>query len=354
MAKRPALIIPAPAAFMPSPWPTLPAPAVPYPDPIPGLIPFGSVTIFAGATGSGKTTMAVPWIESWLHGGTICGYPTSAPTRLVWITADRPADETAEWFERQGLDTSEFTCYSILDDRDFPAHLLKLPSTVGQAFDYCLSKTNPPPGSLVIFDPLTPLFVMGDGNKARDVALTLFYYTRRCIERQMSLICTGHFGKQKGKQDDRYARPQDRIAGSNAFGGYSSTQIYLLDPEGPTDAQVWTLGWVPRHGPACQFTFMRDQNGFFVQVEDQPKDTPEATDAAQAALLRMLPEDGTAVSFSDICNTLLTAHGIARSTTYKYRKSLVEQDEIVGYGRGKVKRSAANITRLGSEQKVRP
>lgn len=335
--------------------PALPEPPKPFPDPIPGLIPFGTVSMFVGATGAGKTTMAVAWLNAWLNDGTICGYPTNKPTEVVWITADRPGAETLGWFTRQGVDLKSFKRYSILDDPRFPFAKLKTVGTVGEAFEYCLDQVRPAPGSLVIFDPLTPLFIMGDGNKARDVALTLITYTKLCLDRQITLIAMGHFGKQKGAKDDRYARPQDRIAGSNAFGGFTSTQIYLIDPE-PEDAQVWTLGWVPRQDAPTKMNFVRDSQGFFVQVSDESAHALETVETARAGrklLLELLPANvQEIVTFSVVAHQMMSALNIAKSTTFKYRKRLEFEGLVEIVGRGQIRLTEAGALALASWQLV--
>lgn len=341
MSKTPPLIFP---AIVPPPPPLSP-PLIPWPDPIHGLLTFGTANLLAGAPHAGKTTMLISWTHAWLNNGTICGYPTSKPTAITWVVADGRSNDTRQWLDRMGIGQDAVQIYDIFDDPSFPRGKLTTTGTVHEAFQHILGKTNPPPGSLLYLDPLTPLFIAGDGNKARDVALSLMHYTDVCKRLQITMLATGHFAKQKGGKEDRYAKPQERIAGSGAFIGYSSTQVYLLDPE-PESEPVWTLGWVPRMGPSCMFEYVRNEHGLFVPkpnsqtaVDALGDATAEVFQRARGAVLTALPAFPDVMSFTVLVFALSAQHGISRATAYRHRKHLEDEGLIESVGRGQLRRT---------------
>lgn len=279
--------------------------------------------------------MAAGWTKAWLNGGQICGWDVPKPTQLAWVSADRGGAGTRQWFDLLGLEG--ITQYSLVDDPKFPIENLRYPQKVKAAFEYCLNTLKLQPGAHVIFDPVTPLFIAGDSNKARDVALSMLYYSRLCAERQINITLLGHFGKQRFKKEDRYLRPQDRIAGSNAFGGYTTTQIYLLDPE--PEQEYWILGWVPRHGAQKQLNYIRDEVGLFVPYDEGEADAAteeRATEEHRQALLRLIPVEP--VQFSEVALVAIELLSLSRATLFRYRQQLAAKGLIEITARGFVRK----------------
>ena len=236
-----------------------------FPDPIPGIIPFGTLTIVAGAPGVGKTAMLAEWIQRWRTGRTICGKLTNPPTAFYFLAADRQWQSHQVWFDSVGY--SDIPHYSLADDALFNLDSLRHPQKAYDCFQYCFDKLNPIPGSHLFVDPASPLFIGGDPNRARDVAAAMLKFSRVCQDRALNPTASAHFSKQKSDSREQYARPQDRIAGSGAFSGFSDTQIYLIDPV-PPKQPYHTLGWVPRHAQPEEFQFTRNDQGLFVPYED--------------------------------------------------------------------------------------
>lgn len=294
-----------------------------FPDPIPGIIPFGTLTIFAGAPGVGKTAMLAEWCVRWRDGKTICDRPTNKPTGFFYLAADRQWKSHQVWFDAAGF--GDIPHYSLADDHEFPLRLLKSPDTAFDAFLYGLEKLALIPGSHLIIDPVSPLYISGDPNRARDVATTLLKFSRICQQYQINITCAAHFGKQKNDTKEQYTRPQDRIAGSGAFAGFSDTQIYLVDAN-PPKTPYHTLGWNPRHEKAAEFHFERAENGLFV-----PYGLYDEISRREQAL-SVVPELPTEVKI--IVEKIRHALDVKHSQAQEYLYSLVSEGRVVKVRRG--------------------
>jgi hypothetical protein len=241
-----------------------------FPDPIPGIIPFGTLTVVAGAPGVGKTAMLAEWIVRWRDGKTICGKQTHKPTAFYYIAADRQWQSHQIWFDAAGY--PDIPHYSLADDDLFDLNRLRFPQYAWSCFEDCFKSLSPIPGSHVFVDPASPLFISGDPNRARDVAVSMLRFSRLCRTHALNITCAAHFGKQKNDSKEQYTRPQDRIAGSGAFSGFSDTQIYMVDPCLPHQP-YHVLGWVPRHSAPEEFNYVRGDKGLFIPYQDYVEET---------------------------------------------------------------------------------
>lgn len=312
-------------------------PPAPFPDPIAGILPFGTITIFAGAPGVGKTAMLADWIVRMRDGREIWGHPTSPPTAFAYIAADRQWASHQQWFDAVGC--SDIPRYSLADDTSFNLSDLLHPYKADALFLRCLERCcngqPPPPGAHVFVDPVSPLFIMGSPNSSRDVARTLMSMSRECQRRKINITCVAHFSKQPTDRNARYQRPQDRIAGSGAFSGFSDTQVYLLDPE-PPDQPYHLLGWNPRHRRPEEFKCQRDpRTGLFLPFDVIVDDT------SAFAVLELFPEDGSDLRFNAILDRALAAKRLSPATTKRALRRLLELGAIEQPARGRYVRRGA-------------
>lgn len=304
-------------------------PAQPFPAPIPGIIPFGSICTFAGASGVGKTAMYAGWIRAWLDGGPICGHPTRRPTEIGLLIGDRRWQSHRQWLDAVGVPESMLKVYSLRDDETFPWNDLRLWPKVPGLFARCLDKLNLKPGALLISDPMA-LWLPGKVNDYKDVAIGLGVLDRVIQPRDLTMLGIFHQSKQLADKSQQYVRPQDKILGSAAQLGFSDTAMYLLGPEDVGEA-YYGFGWVPHNALAETFKFSRDAWGLFIPYGD-------AVDAE--TLERVL--DGVPyepLSTLAIINALQQAYpDLAQRTIERKLNELLKQRRIVKVSRGVYKR----------------
>lgn len=324
-----------------------PAPRQLFPDPIPGIIPFATLTIFAGAPGVGKTTIWLDWMRRWRDGEPICGHVTNPPTSWYYVCADR-GQTSDEFYQMLGF-TEDVTFYSVvsgdsgLNHRDFhkDGHGAELVDHVMRALD-------PKPGSHVFIDPVSPLFITGNPNRSRDVAASLIGFSRIIEERRINISCSVHFAKQKHDITDRYRRPQDRISGSGAFSGFSDTQIYLVDPE-PPKQDYHMLGWNPRKSQPEEFKLTRDGQKFipYIDLEDVGNNLEPDRPDQMADLL-----GSGGLRYGVFCQRAMAELAISESTFERYfsilrKRNAIERDNE-GYWRRRKSPSNLQIVRSDS------
>lgn len=234
-----------------------PASTSAFPDPIPGILPFETVNLFSGPSGVGKTVIKAQWAAAFLRGDPILGIPTNRPTALYYLAADRPWHPTyAATFAAAGLTAADLTVYCLMDpDSGYDPRTLRAGNfSAFDFFDQCLDKLAPLPGGLVFVDPLAPLFIAGNQNIAKDVAIAL-QWIRRCAQRRgITLVCDANVAKLKADED--FQRPQDRISGSGAFLAYSDTVFNFVQEA--VDPTIRTLTWQPRRAAAGRQQFVFD------------------------------------------------------------------------------------------------
>lgn len=324
-------------AELPAPAPADPPPGPAFPDPIPGVIPFGTLTIFAGAAGVGKTVMLSEMLARMRDGRPVWGHPTNPPTGFFYLAADRPWYPTfADTFACAGF--PDIAHYALADDPD------QRPSQWQERTAFLLlesiltDKLKPTPGSVLVIDPAYPLFIKGDQNKARDVAVSLHVYRKLITRFQVSVICCSNVTKER--TDSSFVRPQDRISGSGAFSAYSDTQMYLMDKKGEGYPQLF--GWTPRRAAAEEFQVEFDQKTrLFVPYTGQlPADDPEIAPLADVKLqpvLDLIPPFPDAIRAADLEDLALGTLRLSRATLHRYL-TVLEGHGLIARPRGYVKR----------------
>jgi hypothetical protein len=299
----------------------------PFLDPIPGIMPFGTLTMLSGAPGAGKTAMIAEWYVRLRDGRSIWGYLTNPPTGFAYIASDRSWSSHQQWFDLAGM--PDIPRYSLADDPHFDIKDIEESKALAMFHDalkQCNNGEPPIPGSFVTVDPVTPLFIAGSPNASRPVAKTLLAMSREARSFQITLLLVGHFGKQPADRNARYQRPQDRIAGSGAFSGFSDTQMYLCEPD-PPDHPFHLFGWNPRHQRPEDFMCQRNEHGLFV-----PYDVMKEDSVASEVFDCLEPAGPT--SIARIKDRARDDHNHSPMTVKRALVRLIEQGRIVKIKRG--------------------
>ncbi len=240
----------------------------PYPDPIPGVIPFGSLCIFMGPPKRGKTALLADWFARLRDGRPICGLPTNRPTALGLLTTDHKWHlNQAGWFAKAGFPDVRY--YALRDQPDILWRKLKTPAYADMLVNRALDALALPPGGFLGIDVMGP-FLTSRLNDYAEVVGGLGTISQFMDRRQLTLLGLSHMSKQKGDTRDQYKDPYERIMGSGAQIGFSDTMFYLLGPK-EISQPYYEVGWQPTHAPSGTFNFGRNDLGLFV---------PYSTDAA--------------------------------------------------------------------------
>jgi len=293
-------------------------------DPIPGVLPFGTICTLAGATGVGKTALVASWVERWTRGATICGLPTNPQPVIGVIVGDRKWESHRQWFDAAGV--THLAHYSLRDDPGWNWDRLADRAAVPSMVDLALDNLALPLGGLLIVDPLS-LFISGNLLDYKSVAISLGRLDSQLRPRQLTVLGIFHTAKQKANVHERYLRPQDRILGSMAQLGFSDTAFYLAGPD-ETGESYYGVGWIPHNAPSGTFALVRDKNGLFVSYDA----TDDAMNLERA--FACFPEDGMTISANAVVYLVQQACGVARAQAYTYLKHLKEHGRIERVGRG--------------------
>ncbi len=309
-----------------------PSPPVPFLDPIPGVIDFGTVNILAAAAGAGKTTLMAEWCARWQSGRSICGWATNPATGIYYLSTDRGGRSTTKLFEAHGF--TEYTYYNLIDDPAFQRRIVRNSAGALDVLRGCVDRLNPIPGAYLFIDPGAPFFVPGSSNDPRAVALFLWELHVIARERQITIFVLAHFGKQSTDANQRYRRPQDRISGSGAWVGFSDTQMFLIEPEPP--AQPYHLfGWNPRHSAPQEFKFQRQGPVFVPYHSLEDVGAKHSIPLSTRELFMLIPDAGC--STADLEQAAREFLNMPRSTFF-YKLKVLENKGVIERPHGQVRR----------------
>jgi hypothetical protein len=295
------------------------------------VLPNG-ISLLAGASGAGKTTLISTWATSFRDQQPIFGHtPRHIPFVGVLVT-DRSWESHSQWFTAAGW--PDIPHYSFQDDPalQWDRFLVRadLPLLFALGLQNLYPPTGPPPGSVIFADTIA-MFIDGNLIDYKRTAVSLGHLNRICLQRQICCIGTAHMAKQKADAKDKYQRPQDRILGSAALLGFTDTQMFILAPD-DLDADHHLFGWVPHHAQAETFELTRDpQTGLFVPLPTEKNER----EMHKASLLELIAPTGTFTS--DLVEISAVRWRLSRATTFRLVKELSHQGSIApGPVRGQV------------------
>ncbi len=293
----------------------------PFPDPISGILPFGSICTLSGETGVGKNALLSEWVARFQTGRSICHHPTSPPTAIGMIAGDRRWRTAKTWLDVAGC--LPILHVSLRDDPTFPWAKLRNNADVTKVFGRVLDQLALPPGGLLIIDPLA-LFLPGKVNDYKDMAIGLGVLDQVLYPRQLTTLGIFHQSKQSSDPSRGYNRPQDRILGSAAQIGFSDTSMFLMSPS-ELSIDYYGFGWVPHNAPPETFEFTRDKSGLFIPFTGMLDDSPDVELDRPSQLFLLIPDDKEGIDRAELVEQGVEKFGVTPVTIYRDIAKLKER-----------------------------
>ncbi len=231
-------------------------------DIIAEILPATETSILAGASGAGKTTLLMHVVKCLQNGEPVFGHPTRQGMKIGYLAADRTWDAYARLAKVVGVDIDKLYVRALIDDKMLTEDDLDGFERDPQTIMYSLLKDMVAKGvNLVIADPLVVL-LGSDINTYHKVAARMIRLNRFCKMNNLTILGTHH--ANKARTDFSFKRPQDRISGTSALLGFSSTQLCLLPKEETQEGKFAEWHIVSHHAKAKVIYLDRcDQTGVF-------------------------------------------------------------------------------------------
>lgn len=243
----------------------------PFPDPIPSIIPFGGISLLAGAPGTGKTALLATLLKAFRDQQPIFGHQPSPLPSIDLICVDRSWTTNSLWFDRAGY--ADISVYSLADDQAFSKARLRRKADRIKIFTELVDKLPYRPGGMVVADPIALFF--GGNLIDYDTCMVSCLELREVLHaKSLTLLGTAHTAKLRADKKDRYMRLQDQILGSTALFGFTDTQMYLASPE-ELAVPHYTFLWAPHMAPPQTFDLTRDTTGLFIPYSKEHGGNPE-------------------------------------------------------------------------------
>jgi len=321
-----------PQSAQKAPVPSSVTPLAFPPDPIPDIILGGSVNLLIGAPEVGKTSLLSKMLTQFRDQRPIFGHQPAIIPKLAILVADRSwTQSTSRWLTKVGY--ADIAAYAPLDDDTFNARRLRQKHQRIDILQEAINVLDLPWGSLLVIDPLA-LFLGGNIIDYDACACACIEIRQICRRRGLTIIGTAHSSKQKADKSQRYARLQDRIAGSTALTGFSDTQMYLASPE-ETGEPYHLFQWSPHHAKAESFKLEMDDQGLFHAYGGGEDPQPADLDVSIAdRLLPVIQESPQLTAMADLY-IHAQALGIGRTSLFRYLDQLVTRGQVVKVGHGR-------------------
>lgn len=200
------------------------------------IFPGQRLHLIGGASGAGKTTWMMQFLESWRRGEPIYGNKSN-PSEFIFLSYDRAEDDFEETCERMKIDPATYN-FVAPKKSDFRMEFLNM---LGK-----LSKANPA-ARLLVVEGLSVKTPMGKINDPCVVGPWLREIGDACKEYELTILGSLHTAKTKEK--DGYRAPRAKLSGCAAWAGFASTVIVLEEQGADTENSRRTLFILPRNAP---------------------------------------------------------------------------------------------------------
>lgn len=298
-----------------------------FPDPLPGILPFGSICLLSGPPHRGKTALLCTLLARLIKGQTLFGLPTTRPPAIAFLVTDHKHQlNQSQWLDRAGI-LQDVQLYSLRNDLDFKwARLRDQNQRIG-VFEDCLAILKLPPGSLLIVDPVA-LFISSRLNDYHAVAVGLGEIDQSIQRHQLTLWGSAHTAKQTEDPKRTYKRAIDRIAGSGAQIGFADTAMALVGPD-DTGKDYYELVVSPSMVREFTFKYQRNTEGLFIPYVslDGVGTAPTPSEDALAYLLPYIPDD-IGIQRHELFRVVQAAVGISLATLKRDLAALVKEGRV--------------------------
>ena len=285
-------------------------------DLVQNLLPRHEVSIIAGASGAGKTSITMQLLHSIQAHKPFFGMHTTPDIKVGYIAADRGGDSLDYWAKIMDVDLSKIKIRSLIKDEDID--LKKFESNPMGLLLQLIRQMMPL--DLLIIDPMIVFF--GTDTKSYTTnAKCLIQLNRVAHQHRVTILGIHH--AVKARTDFGFKRPQDRISGTGAFLGYSSTQIFLDTPE-ESGLPHHSLHIISHTAAPIELKLQRDDRAIFRLCENEEQKVAQL-------ILGAVPNNG-AIATADIVNAL---DGVPRRTVELYLTRLLREGLLVKPSHGR-------------------
>ena len=233
------------------------------PDVIEHVVPSHETSILAGASGAGKTTLLMHIIKQLQNNSTVFGHAITPDLKIGFIAADRTWEAYKKLASTVGVDVEKLThIRALIDDDKIDTRTLE--SNPSIILYNLLNEMVQKGCQLVIVDPLAVLLGC-DLNKYHVVAARLIALNRYCRLNGVTVLGTHH--ATKARTESGFKRPQDRINGSGALLGFTSTQLFLAAAD-ETGSEYTEWHIISHHAkPKCIHLKRTEDTGTFYECD---------------------------------------------------------------------------------------
>lgn len=238
--------------------PTQPAaqPAPPDDFVVEGMFPTKRVHLIAGPVGAGKSTYIYQLGRAILDGTEFMGKPTHNGGRFVYIAADRTRREALATLRRMGaLDLIPRVRWLFINEIRQKGIVPFLETIIEQ---------NCSVGDTIVVEPFQ-FFLRDDKNRTGDpnsyMDVSHWICKVKDVVEKFGVTLFGSVHPPKAKKGEGYGSVRDRLIGTSAWTGFTSTTVYIepVNPDDVTDPYR-TIHVLVRDGQNFTLEYMQEPN----------------------------------------------------------------------------------------------